>query len=283
MATKQILSQEDVRMATCFVLKFVYFIAFYILTNLFFFIIFDVYDDNKFGGLVFISWFFLWLLLFIVPKLRFEKISAFLYKNIAIKSVAARRSIFSIISLSQKIAKVKTILIRPFVFLPLIIINLLIAFHGVAVLKDWLVYIDPVMVAHATSKSILDDGYSRGSFDKVFCWIGGARGKPKRRDYNRVCDIRIITYEGKSEIRKMFYYIGDGERISSRNSSSTIVASRLFPSNMTSVDVITQYSIIRRIIKLVILTSIFTLFFYFCICPNRLKTRFLRWMEVDTR
>lgn len=164
---------------------------------------------------------------------------------------------------------------RPYIFVPLIIINLLIVSHGFALLKNWLVYIDPVVMPHATSQSLIYTDLMDWKAQNRFCWKSQGRGRPRKRSKNEVCDTRRISYNGTTEIQHIHYYINDEMPYYESQLSKMVCRSRLFPSIITNGMVISKYSLKKSTNNLLISTFVMTLFLYLCFCPNWIKRRIL--------
>lgn len=281
MLKSQVPTEDDVKMAMSLLRASWYILNLYVLANLLLYMVFDGYYGYHITILIFIVGLLSWCLAFILPNSVSKWVSKWVYNVIhyclSAQNIIANQCVFFILSASKRINFIKKKLIRPFVFLPLVCLNLFILLHGVALFKDWLVYIDPVAVTDATSKSLFYNNLLNYRSDLPFCLMRkeARKNAPLEKSSYAVCDMREITYKGKTQTRKMFYYIEDTGFYVNANLVNSIYASRLFPSNMTSGIVITKYSMTWRMIKLFTFMALFTLILYIFIFPNWFKSRYL--------
>ena len=271
MLKKQTPTEYDVENVVIFFINFFNFIVFYILGNIAFWVIWDDYLSDTIAVVAFPLWglylvFWMW---FVVSKS--EKISKILYTDGVAKNNYLGAFVNFMIPLSKKISAIKNFLMRPYIFVPLIIINLFIVSHGFALLKNWLVYMDPIVLPQATSQSLIYTDFSDWKTSNRFCWKSPGKGRPKIRSNNEVCDIRRISYNGTTKIQHIHYYLNDESLAYESQLSKTVYTTRLFPSFLTNGMVISKYNLKKSTIHHLIFTFAITLFLYLYIYTDWLE------------
>ncbi|UXN05542.1 hypothetical protein [Bartonella sp. HY761] len=191
-----------------------------------------------------------------------ENDNFFLYKHI----LSERNILYKIIShlnyLIDKIYKFSAFISRPLILLPILILTFFIMQNGILLVKDWIIYANPIKLDGAVSKSIINNT----NFNYCPPKLWGKDSRRKSKNKKDICDIISITYQEKQYTRRVLY-----ERPYYINND--IYASKLFPTNMTLGYVLVKKNLILRTSFNIIITLIGTVFILEMI--RRLKKRTL--------
>lgn len=274
-----IVTEKDVGVAVTFITSLLFNLSYYLTLFSVFWFAFDVDSfANNSTTIQFVTIIALFLF-FLILGFCDDALSRVIYKCFISRLVFTHSIVLFIIRIAHFFELKKGLLKKHFIFVPFIFVSLLIAQHGIALGKDWLVYVDPVVVPEATSHSLLPSTNPGGRERYCFFPVKGGGLREYAILSDRVCDVRAISYQGVTYVRKMYYFIDDQQSSADNIAANRIYASRLMPSNMTSGFVISDYSLQWRKIKLFFIAVFITLLCYFFVCPNWIKTKYEKWME----